>query len=61
MPTNSETVLRVLRDHGTLTSKDLVERTGLSKRAVSVAIGRLVENGNATRSADGAVTFKEKK
>jgi hypothetical protein len=61
MPTNTDTVLQVLRDQGTLTSKEIVERTGLSKRAVSVAIGRLVEDGNATRSTDGAVTAKEKK
>lgn len=61
MPSNSETVLQVLRDQGPLNSKELVERTGLSKRAVSGAIGRLVENGDATRSADGTVRPKEKK
>lgn len=57
---NSDTVLSILKSHGSMTSKDLVERTGLSKRAVSVAVGRLVKDGHAVRGADGAMRATSK-
>lgn len=60
MKNNSEMVLRILRDHGPMTSKSIADRTNLSKGAVSRAVGRLVENGSVQRGTGGVVIPKEK-
>lgn len=60
MPTNQEKVLAVMRCFGFATSRDVLGLTGLSKRAVSVAIGQLVEQGILRRGAKGSVSLTEK-
>lgn len=60
MPTNDELVLLAVGSNTSVTSKDIVAATGLSKRAVSVAIGRLVEDGKLQRGDAGSVRLTEK-
>ena len=58
MHSNQETVLRIL-ETGPVTSQEVVAVTGLSKRAVSVGIGKLVASGSAVRKPNGIVEKKE--
>lgn len=52
MEGNPEAVLRVIRQRQPVTSKEIVERTGLSKRAVSVAVGKLCADGLTERHGE---------
>jgi predicted transcriptional regulator len=55
---NSETVLRILRENGPMNSRSVVRMSGLTKRAVSVALGRLTEQGHVRRTSDGVVILQ---
>jgi uncharacterized membrane protein len=50
-----ERVLRVVEGGGAVRQKDIAERTGLSKGAVSKVVARLVAAGRLVRLDDGAV------